>query len=240
MRALVLIGLLSIAGNLLPAQQHLKKPTRTAPSAFDRFSTVELQNADVSVRRLNIPAAESASISAGVHDYLIVSYGKSSLVVSGYQTRFDLDLADGDMQVMQGGWPHKLENHSTEAAHLVLVEVARNLFPKSAACGLAAKNCGEVRFGKSAQGEYQQTTLFETDTAKLFRVQIGAEVAIHQHADGRPHLLIALSPLQGYADGETFTLAAGDTSWHPGSMEELVNTGSSDARLLILELKRKY
>lgn len=236
----MVIGILSIAGNLLSAQQHLKKATRTAPSAFDRFSTVALQNTDVSVRRLNIPAAEWVSVSSGVHDYLIVSYGKSSLAITGYQTKFDLDLADGDMQVMQGGWPHKLENHSTEAAHLVLVEVARNLFPKSATCGLAAKNCGEVRFGKSAQGEYQQTTLFETDTAKLFRVQIGAQVAIHQHADGRPHLLIALSPLQGHADGEAFTLAAGDTYWRPGSIDELVNDSSSDERLLILELKRKY
>jgi hypothetical protein len=174
-----------------------------------------------------------------VHDYILISFGTTSLAVSGYQTNFDLPLADGDVQVLQGGWPHKLENHSAETAHLVLVEVTRELFPKSAICGLGSKNCHETKYGQSADGEYRQTTLFQTETAKLFRVQLGPHVGMHQHEDGLPHLLIALSAVQGHADQDTFTLRPGETHWHPGSMEELANDGATEARLLILELKQK-
>jgi hypothetical protein len=235
-----LIALLFVASTALFAQHRQVKPEKLRPDNAEHFAAVSLHNTDVIVRKLDIPAGASEPIGAGVHDYLLISLGSNSLRVTGYQTDFELNFADGDIQVLQGAWPHKIHNQSTTTAQLVMVEVERNLFPRSATCGLASKNCGEVRFGKSAEGEYQQTTLFETDTAKLFRVRLGAGVAVHQHDDGRPHLLIALTAFQGRADDGTFTLQPRETYWHPGSMQELVNDGSADTRFLILELKKKY
>jgi hypothetical protein len=236
-RALASIYLVLLAATLGFAQ---KSPKAANQRSFERFSTEQLRNADVVVRKLDIPAGESVSIGAATQDYVLVSFGLSTLAVSGYQTNFDLNTADEEVQVMQGGWPHKLENHSNTAAHLLLVEVARNLFPKSAICGLGAKNCHETKYGQAAEGEYRQTTLFETPTAKFFRVNLGAHVLMHQHNDGLPHLLIALSHVEGHADDDNFSLHRSETHFHLGSMEELGNDGIAEARLLILELREKY
>ena len=239
MRALCVVALVPIIAITSVAQHRLAKPSRLQPAA-ESFGMVELRNSDVIVRKLDIQPGAMAPVPGAVHDYLLISFGDCALRVTGYQTDFQLTFANGDVQVMNGGWPHKLNNESTHAAQLAMVEVERNLFPKSAVCGLGTKNCGETRFGKSAQGEYSQTTLFETDTAKLFRVQLDSQVGMHQHNDGRPHLLIAITPFHGHADGDAFSLQPGEAHWVPGSIDELANEGSTQARFFILELKKKY
>jgi hypothetical protein len=241
MRGLILLCALLMVSTAVLSQHRSSKPTAkpTTPAA-DPCSTAKFHNTDLTVRRLDIPAGASEPVSADVHDYLLISLGSNSLRVTGYQTDFKLSFADADIRVLQGGWPHKLTNETTHPAELLMVEVARNLFPKSARCGLGAKNCGETRFGQSAAGEYRQSTLFETDTATLFRATLGPGVAMHQHEDTRPHLVIALSPFQGHADSATFTLQPRQVFWHDGSIHELGNDGSAQARFLILELKQKY
>ena len=234
MRAFYLISVLLFASNLTIAQ-HQSQPAGKAQSG-----KVEFHNADVTVRRLDIPIGASEPVSADLHDYLLISYGSNSLRVTGYQTDFELSFADGDIQVLQGGWPHKLSNEGTHPAELLMVEVSRNLFPNSARCGLGAKDCAETRYGQSGSGEYRQTTLFETDTANLYRVILGSQVAMHQHEDTRPHLIIALSPFEGHADSESLSLAPRQVYWHDGTIQELANDGASQARFLVLELKQKY
>jgi len=239
MRALCVVALVSIAATAAVAQNRLvKRPTSQPASRL--FGAVELRNPDVLVRKLDIVPGSNESVPATVHDYLLISFGDNALRVTGYQTDFQLSFTNGDIQVLQGGWPHKLNNESDKGAQLVMVEVERNLFPRSAVCGLAAKNCGETRFGKSAQGEYSQATLFETDTAKLFRVQLDSQVGMHQHNDGRPHLLIAITPFEGHADADAFSLQPREAHWLSGGIDELTNDGSAQARFLILELKKKY
>ncbi|HEU5400488.1 MAG TPA: hypothetical protein VFU86_03975 [Terriglobales bacterium] len=241
MRASSLIPVLLIASSLSLAQHRSSKPAaQPQPPSAAPLGTVEFHNADVTVRKLDIPASGSEAVSADIHDYLLISYGNNSLRVTGYQTEFELNFADGDIQVLQGGWPHTLNNESTHPAELVMVEVERNLFPKSARCGLGAKDCAETRYGQSGNGEYRQTTLFETDTANLYRASLGSQVAMHQHEDPRPHLLIALTSFQGHADDNSFTLRASQVFWHDGTIHEIANDGSAQARFLILELKRKY
>lgn len=239
MRALCVVALVSITATIALAQHRLARRS-TAPPAPQSFDTLELRNPDVLVRKLDIPADAFESVPATVHDYILVSFGDNALRVTGYQTDFQLSFANGDIEVLNGGWPHKLNNESGRVAQLAMVEVERNLFPKSASCGLGAKSCGETRFGKSAEGEYSQATLFETDTAKLFRVQLDSQVGMHQHNDGRPHLLIAITSFEGHADAEAFSMQPGETHWIPRSIDELTNDGSSQARFLILELKQKY
>ena len=235
----VLVQFLVLATSLIAVAQH-RGANRLVPNIpeADHFTNVQMRNADVTVRKLSIPAESSASVSASTRDYLLISIGKSTIAAVGYNTNFEMSLDDGEMQLLQGGWQHKLVNKSHETAQLIAVEVSASLAPKSAVCGLAAQSCQEVRFGKSSQGEYEQTELFETDTAKLFRVHLGSQVTMQQHADDRKHLIVALSPLQAHAGEEAFTLQPGDTYWHSGRFDGLSNDGKSDAYLLILELKK--
>jgi hypothetical protein len=233
---LTLLTLLLLGGSSFAQQRHLRKSPASAPPV-ERFTNTELRNSEVVVRRLSIPPGESATISASIHDYLVVAYAPSSLTVSGYQTNFEMNLTDGEIQVLQGGWPHTIKNQSQQTAQFIAVEVLQNISAKTALCGLGAKNCYQTRFGKSAQGEYQQALLFETDSAALYRAQLGPGVPMHQHGDNRKHLIIAVTPIQGNLDEQTFSLKAGETLWHPGSFDEIVNESSSSATMLILELK---
>jgi len=237
MRNIFLIAALLLVGPSSFAQHRVLKKTPPPATALEKHSTVQFRNSDVTVRRLNIPAGESSPISGSTHDYMLVSYGQCSVAFSGYQTNFDMTMADGEIQVLQGGWPHTIKNQSQQAAELISVEVTHNISPKTALCGLGTKNCYQTRFGKSAQGEYQQAQLFETDSATLYRAQLGPGVAMHQHDDNRKHLIIALTPLEGHVGGQTFSLKPGETFWQPAAFEEIGNDGSSNASMLILELK---
>jgi hypothetical protein len=231
------LTVLLLATSSLAQHRPVKKSQALAPPLQEKHSTIQFRNSDLVVRRLDIPAGESSSIGGSVHDYVLVSYGQSSVQISGYQTKFEMNLSDGEMQVLQGGWPHTILNQSQRPAELVCVEVTQNISPKSALCGLGAKNCYQTRFGKAAQGEYQQSLLFETDSTALYRVQVDPGVSVHQHADNRKHLVIALSPVEAHAGTNSFNLKPGETFWYPGGFEELGNDGSQAATLLLLELK---
>jgi hypothetical protein len=235
----LLVTFLLLANSLIAVAQH-RAANRLPPSIpeTDHFTNVQMRNSDVTVRKLSIPADGSAPMSASSRDYLLVSIGKSTIAAVGYGTNLDMSLDDGEMQVLLGGWQHKLVNKSHETAELVAVEVSPNLASRSAVCGLAAQSCQEVRFGKSSQGEYEQAELFETNTAKLFRVHLGSQVTMNQHSDDRKHLIIALSSLRAHAGQDSFTLQPGDTYWHVGSFDALSNDGTTDAYMLILELKK--
>ena len=214
----------------------VKKALSTAVTQ-DQYSSVQFRNSDVVVRRFNIPPGESTSVNGSVHDYVVVSYGQSSLAFSGYQTNFEMNLADGEIQVLQGGWPHSVKNQAQSPAELITVEVVQNIAPKTAVCGLGAKNCYQTKFGKSAQGDYQQALLFETDSAVLYRAQLGPGVAMHQHNDNRRHLIIAVTPLEAHVANQSVSLKRGETYWYPGAFDEIGNDGSTNATMLILELK---
>jgi hypothetical protein len=234
---LSLVAALLLLNTTVFAQHHPVKKALTTPAPHDKFASVQFRNGDVVVRRLSIPAGDSAPVSGSIHDYLLVSYGQNSLSVSGYQTNFDVKLADGEIQVLQGGWPHTIKNDSQQTSEIVIVEVARNISPRNAICGLGPKSCSQARFGKSAQGEYQQGLLFETDSTAVYRAQLGPGVPMHQHSDNRKHLIIAVTPLEGHVDTQTFSLKPGEIFWQPGSFEEIGNDGSATATMLILELK---
>lgn len=233
LRLLLAVLILCNAG----AAQHRQQKRPVAVTPPDPFTKVEFRNGDIIARRMSIPPSGSVPVGAAVHDYLLISLGNSELVLTGYQTNFEMKMADGEMQVLQGGWPHKLQNTSAKPAELVAVEVTSGVAPKEALCGLSAANCHDVRTGSSAEGEYQQTLLFETEPAKLFRVHIGSHVAMHQHADHRKHVIIALSPLAGHVDQQQFKLSPGEVFFHADGFEDLLNDGDSGAHFLILELK---
>lgn len=198
---------------------------------------VQIQNPDVSVRRLNIPAGESVAFGPEMHDYVLISLGSSNVAAVGYQTNFEMTIGDGEMQLLQGGWPHKLVNESRKPADLIAIESKRGLALQKPLCGVGGPGCRETHSGEAAGGTYMQTTVFETDAAKLVRLQIGPEVAMHQHLDNHDHVIVALTPLQAHADSQTFTLKRGDSFFLKGGFEELGNDSGKPATMLILELK---
>jgi hypothetical protein len=196
-----------------------------------------LRNPSVTVRKLTIDPESSTSIPASTHDYIVVALTPTKLRATGYQTDFELQLGGGDMQVVQGGWQHKLENHGSSAAEVIAIEVARNIDPRHATCGLSATNCNEVRFGRAESGDYSQSALFETATTKLVRVQLGPGGGLRLHADKRNHLLIAITAIDAHMDSGHVSLKPGEVTWVDGGFDELVNDSNSDAQLLIVELK---
>jgi hypothetical protein len=230
--ALLLFSFLAVA-----QRSPVKKALASSNAVSEKFSAIQFRNPDFVVRRLNIPANESSSVAASVHDYVLVSYGQNSVVCSGYQTNFEMNMGDGEIQVLQGGWPHTIKNGTQASSNLLAIEVVRNIEPKTALCGLGAKNCSQTRFGKSAQGEYQQALLFETDTTALYRAQLGSGVSMHQHGDNRRHLIIALTPLDAHIGDATFSLKPGETYFVPSGFEDIGNDTATPATMLILELK---
>ena len=203
----------------------------------ERYSTTLLQNADITLRRLNIPPHEETPIAANTHDYLLISIGSNSITVKGETNAFDLTFGPGEMQVVEGGWKHALVNKLETEALLFMIEPARNIAPKAAICGLGAKTCSEHRFGETAEGTYVLNLQFETETTKLYRLTMGAGVAMQLHGSGKKQLVIALSPFEGHSDNEKFNMKAGDMRWMPLGFEELGNDGKAEVRVLILELE---
>ena len=227
-----------------PAQKTRTKasaePQQLVPSipAADRVGGgLLLRNPSVTVRKLHISPQSSAQMPASTRDYIVVALTPAKLEASGYQTALELQLGNGEMQVVQGGWPHKLVNHGSSPAEILAIEIARNISPNHAICGLSATNCNEVRFGKVDGHDYSQTALFETGTTKLVRVQLGPGGGLRLHADRRRHLLIAITDVDAHLDGGQMTLKAGEVKWVEGGFEELVNDSTADAQLLIVELK---
>ena len=245
MRRLPLVLVAIFLGSLLsyaqkPRTKPQPEPHQLVPSipAADRVGGgLLLRNPSVTVRKLSIGAQSSAQMPGSTRDYIVVALSPTKLEVSGYQTAFDMLLGNGEMQVVQGGWPHKLVNHGSGTAEVLAIEIARNINPGHAVCGLSATNCNEVRFGKIDGHDYSQTALFETGTTKLVRVQLGPGGELRLHNDRRRHLLIAISNVDAHLDGGQVSLKAGEVTWVEGGFEELVNDSTADAQLLIVELK---
>jgi mannose-6-phosphate isomerase-like protein (cupin superfamily) len=237
--AIISLSIFALAQRTQPRQSQpdSQKLVPSVPAADRVGGGLLLRNPSVTVRKLNIGAQSSTQMPASTHDYIVVALTPTKLQVTGYQTNFELQLGGGDMQVVQGGWPHKLENHASSPAEVIAIEIARNIDPRHATCGLSAANCNEVRFGKAEGGDYSQSALFETATTKLVRVQLGPGGGLRLHADRRNHLLIAVTDVDAHMDSGRVSLKAGEVTWVDGGFDELINDGTSDAQLLIVELK---
>ena len=214
-----------------------KKEISKAAATDIPYSTVLLQTPEIAVRRLDIPPKTEAAAPASIHDYLLISLGNYSLSAKGDGTSFDFTLGPGGMQILDGGWNHALVNDSSADAQLFMIEPSHNIDAKSAICGLGKKTCEAHNFGESAQGTYNQYAQFETATATLYRMSLGAGVVTHLHSDKNKHLIFALTPFKGHIDAKSFELRAGGMEWVPSGFEELGNDGAGEARLLILELR---
>jgi len=219
-----------------PIPKNRLRSTAPPPREAMKFSSPVFENRRLKVLRLELPAGGSTQVPGDIHDYVIVALDDASINLNGGRSSFDLDLKNGEMNVIPGRWAHKISNRGA-AARLLLVEVTGEIDPNRARCGLAAENCREVRFGRTAEGDYTQATLFDTNKVKMMRAELGPSGVLRLHDDNASHLVVSLTPLRGSTEAQEVALNAGEVFWSDYGFQELSNVGTETAKFLEMEVK---
>ncbi len=202
-----------------------------------------LENDRVRVFKVEVPGLQSTSVNYHRHDYLVVSLGKSNFEIAGSGIRYPMQMEDGEMQVIKGGASHRITNLSDTPLQLVEMEVMREIHPERPVCGLGGRACSDGIFGRNEDGSYSQSTLFETDTIKLARVQLGPGGLLPEHRHDRCHVLVSLAHtalLDSASDARSreLHLNAGDAAWYSEHIAHtLKNLSTQDVQFLTVEFK---
>ena len=193
---------------------------------------------------VTVPPHGSTLIQAHPHDYLLVALKKADLSLSGpYGNTFQLHLGEGEMQVVNGGWAHRVSNLDDTVAVLVEVDVKGGIRPQDARCGLSGSECTDGRFGRTDEGTYSRSTLFETSTVRLTKIALGPGGVLEGHTHSGPEVLIPLSSTHFENDDGSITpsrldVDVGDVHSFPaGTVHRLKNIGSELAQFLEFERK---
>ena len=187
-----------------------------------------------------IPPHGTTLITPHPHDHVVIAVSSINLEATGPSgISYPVRLSDEEMQVMKGGWSHRLTNLADAPAQLLEIDVQNGIAPERALCGLAASPCTDARFGKNDEGAYATSTLFKTPKVKLTKIELGPGGVLERHGHSGSELLIALTPIQLKDDaGSNIEKNRGEIKAYPaGTDHQLQNMGSSVARFLELELK---
>jgi len=189
---------------------------------------------------ISIAPHSSTFLTPHPNDYLVIALSPIEVDATGRSgNSYQLRLAEDETQVMKGGWPHRLTNLADATARLVEIDVRNNIAPERALCGLAASPCTDGQFGKSEEGTYTRSTLFETPKVKLTKVELGPGGILERHGHSGSELLIALTVIHlTDGTGNAIERDLGETQAYPaGTSHQIQNVGSETARFLELELK---
>jgi uncharacterized cupin superfamily protein len=202
-----------------------------------------LANSQVRVFRIELPPGQETAMDRHDHDFLLISLGSNDFELAGPGNAFPMTMADAEVQVMKGHWPHRLVNKSKSPLRLLEVETIREISPEHAICGLITQSCTGAKFAKDDTSNYVESTLFITPTFRLAKVEIGPAAGMPEHGHTSAHLMIALNDQEltnAIVAGTTTKIAAqaGSPTWVAGDIvHRLVNTGSQPARFLTVEWK---
>jgi uncharacterized cupin superfamily protein len=89
-------------------------------------------------------------------------------------------------------------------------------------------------------GSDSQSTLFETETLKLARLQLGATSMLPKHHHERSHLIWALDDVSLFDDAQDreIRLKAGEPFWYSQALSHsLKNAGTEEVRLITVDFK---
>jgi hypothetical protein len=209
----------------------------------DRLFHSILENDRVRVFKVEIPASQSSALDQHRHDYIVVSLGKNEFEIVGGGMTFPMQMDGGEMQVLKGGAPHRITNRSGQPLRLLELEVLREVHPEQPVCGLGGRRCTDGRFGHSDSGTYTQSTLFETDTVKLARVELGPESLLPEHRHDRCHVMLALADVSlrdetGTDQEREFHLKTGQAEWYSRALvHSLKNLDKQDVQFITVEFK---
>jgi quercetin dioxygenase-like cupin family protein len=108
---------------------------------------------------------------------------------------------------------------------------------------LGGRACSDGIFGRNEDGSYSQSTLFETDTIRLARVQLGPGGLLPEHHHDRCHVLVFLAQtalLDSASDAHSreLHLNAGDDAWYSERVvHALKNLSTQNVQLITVEFK---
>src|SRR5215472_3404525 len=213
-------------------------------------------NDRVQVFRLELAPQASTQLNRHDRDYLLLALTSARLEATDGAHTNNLAVEPEAMQVMKGGWPHRIVNLGDAPAAAVIIVPTAKLDPEHAICGLAARQCRTGEIGDEL-GKYTESVLFETATAKLTQAEVAPGAQIPPTDYTNPVLIVATTEAsladirsviatstgadqQDNATPRTseLQLKPGDTAFIPGgTTEALKNTGKEDARLVLLTLR---
>ena len=160
-----------------------------------------------------IPAHGTTLLAPHQNDYLVIALSSIKLAATGAAgNSYSVQLDEEGVQVIKGGWAHQLTNLSETTARLIEIDVLSGIAPERAFCGLGASSCTDGRFGKTTEGSYTKSTLFETPKVKLTRIELGPGGVLERHNHSGSAVLIALAAIHVSDEtGVNIARAAGET-----------------------------
>jgi mannose-6-phosphate isomerase-like protein (cupin superfamily) len=211
--------------------------------AHDTHVRQLLANSSAHVYRIELPVGGETAIDRHDHDFLVLSIGNNQFDFAGSGNLYPMTMADNEIQVMKGHWPHRVVNKANTPLHLIEIESTRDISPESAVCGLAAQSCTGAHFSKDETTDYIESTLFITPTMRLAKIEIAPSAGTREHGHTADHLMIALNDQQltnAIVAGATTQIdsRAGDPTWFDsGIVHKIVNRGTQPAKFLTIEWK---
>ena len=239
MRLVVFLLLAALAGAQQPPKPEPQNFSRPSPKVAAPSTGLRLaiSNPSVRVYSIELPALGSIAIGREVRDYMLLAVTGGTAEVTGFANTYPVNLQSGEVQIFTGGWPHQLHSKSDQPSTWIVMELTRPLRPERASCGLAGPGCAQFKFGKSDQGEYNESLLFETPSARVLRAELAAASILPTHADRLDHVVVPLAGCTLALNGDTSQRKAGESVWVHGGFPELRNAGAEPARFVILEIK---
>jgi hypothetical protein len=189
---------------------------------------------------ITIPAHGSTAVNPHPSDYLLISLSTIDLEASGSSgISYPLHLEQEEMQVMKGGWAHRLANHSDVPTKLIEIDVQHNIAPEHALCGLSVRPCMDGRFGRNQEGTYSTSTLFETPKVKLTKIELGPKGVFETHAHPGSAILIPLTAIHLADTGQiSVDKDVGEAQAYAArTSHQLRNLGTETVRFLEFEAK---
>ena len=124
--------------------------TRVDP-CFRRLSSTD----KLSAYSVIIPAHGTTLLAPHPNDYLVIALSSIKLEATGAAgNSYPVQLDEEGVQVIKGGWSHRLTNLSDTTAKLIEIDVLNGIAPERALCGLGVSSCFDGRFGKTTEGSY--------------------------------------------------------------------------------------
>jgi quercetin dioxygenase-like cupin family protein len=226
-----------LQGQTAPSKsKSLLTTTQTRPECCRKLAATDR----ITAYGITIPPHGSTELRQHPYDYVLLSLTTADIEAAGAAgNTYPMRLEAEEMQVMKGGWAHRLSNRADVEARLLEIDVQPNIAPERASCGLAASQCTDGHFGNNGRGSYSVATLFETPKVKLTKVELSPRGIFALHAHHASQMLIPLTRVHLSDSGESqIEKDAGEVqAYSSATRHELVNLGNETARFLELEVK---
>ena len=236
----VFLNLFTLAAQTVSKPPFSRANRLSKPSAPDACYRRLSSNDGLTVFAVTIASHQSTLLASHPNDYLLIALEKTAIEVAGVSgNSYFVQLDAEQMQVMKGGWSHRFTNVGDTTAELLQVEARSEIRPEHALCGLAARPCDDGLFGKTQEGTYSTSTLFDTPKVKLSKIELGPGGIFQTHMHTGPQVLIPLTSIHLTDSSQTDIVRnVGEAEVYAArTKHQLRNVGPQTARFLEFEVK---